>query len=535
MLRKSLAVKLIFYIAIVLIITIGIFTYININLQRKYLIEGMQQNAVRLGQTIEKSIKYDMLTARSDYIQRAIEDIGKQEGIEKIRIFDKKGKIIAADSTEEIGMFIDRQAEACYTCHSDKEPLKSLSTTDKTRIFKSEKGYRVLGIINPIYNEPKCYNSACHFHPKEQNVLGVMDILISLASFDEQIGTGRKQIIIYFLFTFLFISASISLFVFLFVNTPIRKLIEGTRKIADGDLNYRIGNYHSDEIGRLGKSFDGMTAELNKSREEIEQWNLKLKNEVKKATEKLEKTNEKLNKANKKLRGLDNMKSDFMRRMEHGSRSHLAVIQSCLSLVLGEYYSELNEQQKDLIKTAKRRSSTLLELLDDILLLSYRKSDKEVYQVEPLQLADIIKKVVDDIQTQAKKKNIVINVQIPLDFPQVLADRVGLNEVFSNLLSNAVKYTGEQGVINISAKQKGGCIEINVADTGIGIVSEDLPKIFDEFYRAPNAKSYKIEGTGFGLAIVKEIVEAHHGSLKVKSELGKGSTFTVLLPESSKE
>lgn len=531
MLRKSLAVKLIFYIAIVLIITIGIFTYININLQRKHLIEGMQQNAVRLSQTIEKSIKYDMLTNRSDYIQRTIEDIGKQEGIEKIRIFDKKGKIIVADSTEEIGMVIDRQAEACYICHSDKEPLKSLSTKDKTRIFKSERGYRVLGIINPIYNEPKCYNNACHFHPKEQNVLGVMDVLISLASFDEQIGTGRKQIVIYFLFTFLFISASISFFIFLFVNTPIRKLIEGTRKIAEGDLNYRIGSYHSDEIGKLGKSFDGMTAELKKSREEIEQWNLKLKNDVKKATQKLRKTNEKLNKANKKLRRLDNMKSDFMRRMEHGSRSHLAVIQSCLSLVLGEYYSELNEQQKDLIETAKRRSSTLLELLDDILLLSYRKSDKEVYHLERVQLEDIIKKVVNDIQTQAEKKNIVINVQIPLDFPQVLADRVGLIEVFSNLLSNAVKYTGEQGVVNISAKQKGGCIEINVADTGIGIVSEDLPKIFDEFYRAPNAKSYKIEGTGLGLAIVKEIVEAHHGSLKVQSELGKGSTFTVLLPK----
>jgi len=531
MLGRSLAIKLIFYIGIILILTIGIFAYININIQRKYLIGEMQQDAVRLSQIVERSIKYDMLTARSDYIQRTLEDIGKQEGIEHIRIFDKKGKIIAADSMEEIGMLIDRQAEACYTCHSEREPLKKLSTLDMTRIFKSEKGYRVLGIINPIYNEPECYNSACHFHPKDQNVLGVMDILISLARFDEQIGTGRKKIIIYFLFTFLFISAGISLFIFLFVNTPIRKLIEGTRKIAKGNLNYRIGSYHSDEIGELGKSFDKMTAELKKSREEIERWNLKLKNEVKRATEKLRKTNEELNKANKKLRELDNMKSDFMRRMEHGSRSHLAVIQSCLSLVLREYFSELDEQQKDLIKTAERRSSTLLELLDDILILSYRKSTREVYHMEPVQLADIMQKVVGDIQDQAQKKNIVIDVQIPLDFPQVLADRKALNEVFSNLLNNAVKYTREHGAVNVSAKQKRGFIEISVSDTGIGIASEDLPKIFDEFYRAPNAKSYKIEGTGLGLAIVKEIVEALHGSFKVQSELGKRSTFTVLLPK----
>jgi signal transduction histidine kinase len=245
----------------------------------------------------------------------------------------------------------------------------------------------------------------------------------------------------------------------------------------------------------------------------------------------VKKATKKLNIANKKLRELDNMKSDFMRRMEHGSRSHLAVIKSCLSLVLGGHYSELNEQQMDLIKTAERRSATLLELLDDILLLSYRKSAEAAYNMEPVQLREIMQKVLDDLQDQVKKKNIVIDVKIPLDFPRVFADRNALDEVFSNLLNNAVKYTKEHGTINVSVNQKRGFFEINVSDTGIGIASKDLPEIFNEFYRAPNAKSYKIEGTGLGLVIVSEIIEAHHGKLKVQSELGKGSTFTVLLPK----
>ncbi|MEW5900552.1 MAG: HAMP domain-containing sensor histidine kinase, partial [Acidobacteriota bacterium] len=491
----------------------------------------MRQNAVRLSRTIEESIKYEMLIARSDYVQRTLEDIGRQEGIEHIRIFDKKGKIIAADSMQEIGMLIDRQAEACHTCHREREPLRKLSSPDMTRVFRSEKGTRMLGIINPIYNEPRCSNAACHAHPKDQKVLGVMDIVMSLARFDQQIATSRKQIVIYFIFTFLFISTGISLFVFLFVNTPIRKLIEGTRKIAAGDLNSRIGSYHSDEIGELGKSFDQMTAELKKSREENERWNLHLRNEVKKATERLRKANEKLNAANKKLRDLDNMKSDFMRRMEHGSRSHLAVIQSCLSLVLGEYYSELSEQQKDIIKTAERRSATLLELLDDILLLSYRKSTRDVYHLESVRLEDIMRKVLDDIQAQAQQRNIVVDVHLPPDLPRVLADQKALDEVFSNLLNNAVKYTQDHGAICLSARQIGDFIEIDVKDTGIGIASKDLPKIFDEFYRAPNARAYKIEGTGVGLAIVKEIVEAHRGELRVQSQPGKGSTFTVSFPK----
>ncbi len=531
MLRRSLAIKLIIYIGIILILILGIFAFININVQKKYLIEELQQNGIQLIQTIEKSIKYEMLTARSDHIQKTLEDVGKQEGLEQIRIFDKAGKIVAADSLEEIGSFIDRQAEACYVCHKETEPSKELTARGKTRIFRSDKGYRVLGIINPIYNEPTCYNSACHFHPKDQNVLGVMDILISLARFDRQITRSQKQEIIYFLFIYLVISACIGLFIFLFVNTPIRKLIEGTRKIASGNLNYRIGSYYSNEIGELSKSFDKMTAKLKKSREEIEQWNLKLKNEVEKATAELAKTNKKLNKANRKLRELDNMKSDFMRKVEHGSRSHLAVIQSCLSLVLKEYYSELNEQQKDLIDRAKRRSSMMLELLDDILLLSYCKSTKDVYHMESVKLADIMNKVIDDIKTHAQKKNITIDVYLPLDLPPMMADQKALNEVFSNLLTNAVKYTRENGAVNVSAKQKRNSIKIDVADTGIGISSKDLPHIFEEFYRAPNAKSYEIEGTGVGLAIVKEIVEAHHGNLEVKSELGKGSTFTVILPK----
>jgi two-component system NtrC family sensor kinase len=491
----------------------------------------MQQNAVQLSQTIEKSIKYDMLTARSDYVQRTIEDIGTQDGIEKVRIFDKEGKIIAADSTEEIGNFIDKQAEACYICHSESAPLERLPTQDRTRIFKTDMGNRVLGIVNPIYNEPDCYNSACHFHPKEKNILGVMDILLSLGDLDEQIGIGRRQILIYFIFSFLFISVSIGLVIFVFVNTPIHRLIEGTQKIAEGDLNHRIGSHHSDEIGELGKSFDEMTIKLQKSREEIEQWNVKLKNEIKKATEKLEYTNEELNIANKKLQALDDMKSDFMRRIEHGSRSHLSVIKSCLSLVLGEHYFKLNDQQKDLIETAERRSSTMLELLDDFLLLSYRKSALGAYHMEPVHIDELIANIVSDIQAQAKKKNIVMNIQIPSDFPRVWADPAGLNEIFSNVLNNAVKYTGEKGKIRVSAIEKDDFIEISVQDTGIGIASQDCTKIFNEFYRSPNAKSYKIEGTGLGLAIVKEIVEAHKGRIAVQSELGKGCKITVSLPK----
>ncbi len=524
--RKSLAAKLIFYIGIVLVLTIGFFAYINTNIQKKYLIEEMKQSGIQLSQTIEKSISYDMLTAQNDRIQKTLEDIGRSESIETIRLFDKEGTIIGSNTVEELGMSIDRSAEACYVCHSEEHPEEKLASSDMTRIFTGDSGRRLLGIINPIYNEPQCFNASCHFHPQEQNVLGVMDILLPLDRFDRQIRSNQKQIVLYFLFTFLIIAVGMGLLIFMFVNRPINKLIVGTRKIAEGNLNYRIGSHHSDEVGELGKSFDSMTAELKKSQEEIEQWNLKLKDEVKKATENL-----KL--ANKKLQELDHLKSNFMRKMEHGLRSHIGVIQSCVSMALKEGDSTFSDVQADLINIANRRSTMLLEVLDDIILLSYRQSAGTEYHMEHVSLKDILLKVHGDFTVQAQKKNINMDFNFPSDLSPIQADPEALEEVFSNLVNNAIKYTERNGTVALSVVEKENAIIIDIIDTGIGITTEEQPKIFNEFYRASNAKSKKIEGTGVGLAIVKEIVDAHQGEIRVRSELGKGTTITVILPKST--
>lgn len=528
MLRKSLAVKLIFYIGIVLLLTIGFFAYINTNSQKKLLIAEMKQNGIHLSQMIEKSISFDMLTAQNDRIQKTLEDIGDSDIIENIRIYDKEGTIIRSNSSGEIGTSVDRTTEACSVCHRKEKPVETLSRTDMTRIFEADNGYRLLGIINPIYNEPGCSTSDCHYHPQEQSVLGVMHILLPLDRFDRQLRVSQKQTILFFLFIFLIIASGMGLLIHMFVNRPINSLIVGTRKIAEGDLNYRIGSHHSDEIGELGKSFDNMTAELKKSREEIEQWNIKLEDEIKKATKNLEM-------ANKKLQELSSLKSNFMRKMEHGLRSHVGIIQSCLSLAFKEGQAGLSVKQHDLISTAKRRSAVLLEMLDDIVLLSYRQSASAEYFFEPVQIRNVLKKALDNFRVQAQKKNILMDIQVPGDSPVIQADQAALEEVFSNLVNNAIKYTKRNGSVSLSAVEEENTVTIDITDTGIGITVEEQPNIFDEFFRASNAKSNKIEGTGVGLAIVQEIVDAHNGEIKVRSELGKGSTITVVLPKLGKK
>ena len=527
MLRKSLAAKLIFYISIVLVLTIGFFAYINTNTQKKLLIEVLELNGIQLGQMIEKSISNDMLTAQNDRIQTKLEDIGNSEVIENIRIYDKEGTIFWSNSSEEIGSSVNRTTEACFVCHSKEKPIETLSQADMSRIFEAANGSRLLGIINPIYNEPRCFNAACHFHPQEQSVLGVMDILLPLDRFDRQMGASQRQTILYFLFIFLIIAVGMGLLIYMFVNRPINSLIVGTRRIAEGDLNHRIGgHHHSDEIGVLSRSFDSMTAELQKSGKEVARWNIKLENEVKKATENLES-------ANKKLKDRDSLKSNFMRKMEHGLRSHVGIIQSCLSLAFKEGQSGLSDQQLDLVSTAKRRSAILLEMLDDIVQLSYRQSASAEYFMEPVHITFVLHKVLEDFRVQAQKKNISVDIQVPPDSPVILADPAALEEAFSNLVNNAIKYTKRNGTVSLSAKEKENTITIDIIDSGIGISTEELPNIFNEFYRASNAKSNRIEGTGVGLAIVNEIIEAHNGEIRVRSEVGKGSTVTVVLPKST--
>ncbi len=175
----------------------------------------------------------------------------------------------------------------------------------------------------------------------------------------------------------------------------------------------------------------------------------------------------------------------------------------------------------------------LLEVLDDIILLSYRQSAGAEYFMERVSLKDILQKVHGDFKVQAQKKNITMDLNIPSDLSPIQADPEALEEVFSNLVNNAIKYTKRNGTVSLSAIEKENAIIIDIIDTGIGITTEEQPKIFNEFYRASKAKSNKIEGTGVGLAIVKEIVDAHHGEIRVRSELGKGTTITVILPKST--
>jgi signal transduction histidine kinase len=142
----------------------------------------------------------------------------------------------------------------------------------------------------------------------------------------------------------------------------------------------------------------------------------------------------------------------------------------------------------------------------------------------------MLDEIVALMSAQAEARSIMLKADVAPGLPQINADQEGMEQVLMNLISNAMKYSPDTGVVSVSVRHSGSVIELKVSDSGIGIEEADLPRIFDEFYRAQNARTFTTEGTGLGLSIVKSIVETHGGEILLESHSGSGTTVTVRLP-----
>ena len=231
------------------------------------------------------------------------------------------------------------------------------------------------------------------------------------------------------------------------------------------------------------------------------------------------------------LKELDQMKSEFIAMVAHELRAPIAAVEQQLTVILNKMAGDLTEKQEQLISRAKERTRGVLTLIKDLLDLSKIEAGKMVQYKEPLQLQEVIQKVIDLMRAEADAKKIDLQFSASPEVPLIHADRNSMEGIFTNLISNGIKYTPEGGRVWVSLSEENGFVRATVSDTGIGIEKEDLSRIFDKFYRVKSTETRQIVGTGLGLSIVRSIVDAHLGSISVKSELGKGTTFTVFFPK----
>jgi two-component system phosphate regulon sensor histidine kinase PhoR len=231
------------------------------------------------------------------------------------------------------------------------------------------------------------------------------------------------------------------------------------------------------------------------------------------------------------LKELDKMKSEFIAMVAHELRAPIAAVEQQLTVILNKMAGEVTQKQEQLLSRAKERTRGLLTLIKDLLDLSKIEAGKMVQYKEPLSLQEVIQRVVDLMRAEADAKKLDLQFSAPFNISLIQADRNSMEGIFTNLVSNAIKYTPEGRKIWVTLSEESGFVKAVVSDTGIGIKKEDLPRIFDKFYRVKTAETRQIVGTGLGLSIVKSIVDAHLGSISVESEEGGGTIFTVLLPK----
>ncbi len=519
---RSLSLKLILWVGAVTVIVIGVFAYVNLNSQQKQLMDEAIVGAKQLSATLTRSLRFDMLHNYREALYNSIETIGAQEGIEKIRIFNKVGAIMFSSDKEEMGQLVDKKAEACYACHAVDKPLERLDTPERSRIFRVN-GHRLLGMITPIYNEPDCYNAACHYHPRDQRVLGVLDISLSLAATDERIKEIKDKTMVFSVITILAISLIIGLFVQRAVYRPVKELVAGTTRVASGDFDHTIPARSDDEIGQLAESFNIMTQRLKKADGEIKDLIKNLEKKVTKRTDELKAVQYQLLQS-EKLASIGKLAATIAHEINNplnGILTYTKLIERKLADgtlkkdEIPKFLSYLGIMERE-----TERCSTIVRNLLDF-----------ARQREPSLKPDVdINAVVEEALSLLANQIALQEITLEKKFnqlPPIMADPMQLRQVFLNIILNACEAMNKEGVLTVTtalSNKRKKAVRVEIADSGVGIDEKDLPKIFDPFFTS------KEKGTGLGLSVVYGIINSHQGTIEVDSKAGEGTTIAITLP-----
>ncbi|WP_051069542.1 HAMP domain-containing sensor histidine kinase [Desulfovibrio oxyclinae] len=338
-----------------------------------------------------------------------------------------------------------------------------------------------------------------------------------------------------------------------FVVRPVNTLEESVRTIATGDLEHRIAETGHDELGRLASNINIMTANLNMSMRArrqaeagLEKLNRELEEKVRERTERLSEKAVELEKANERLQGLDRVKSSLLSQVSHELRTPLTSILGFTKVIHRDFdrlfmplaredgtLSHKGERIVSNLEIIENEGDRLTRLINDLLDLNKIESGHMEWRDRVVDFSECVEQAVRSCYGAfTAKADVQLEWEVEDELPAVFVDPDRMDQLLTNLIGNAAKFT-HSGSVSVTARRcDEGWIEVSVADTGVGIRSEDLDRIFRKFTQVgqENCETTRVRGTGLGLAICREIVERYGGSLRVESEYGKGSAFIFTLP-----
>lgn len=510
----------------------------NLHMQRAHLQRIVNASADRIVETIRTSTRDAMMRNVPDEVQRIIATVGAQAGIDRIRVFDKMGRIQTSTVAAEVGTLVDTHAEECYACHQRDRPLDRLERDDRMRIFAGDDG-RVMGVIAPIQNEPDCGGAGCHASPAKQPLLGVLDVRLSLAEVDEDLNASRVELGLGFAGTALAILGLALLLSWNMVLRPVGRLTEAAARVAGGDLDATVPAGNADEIGELSAAWNAMVGEVGRSRQQLEASGRELERKV------MEKTAE-LNEAHQRMMLVEKMASlgKLAAVVAHEINNPLAGISTYAKLlakrtaevgadplrpdadtagVSGGRSAEQDADTRRILGMIDSEARRCGDIVRNLLLFSRSSAaDFEARDVLPL-----MQRCAMLVRHQAELADVRLDVHGE-SLPPVECDGGQIQQMILALLMNAIEASQAGGAVALTAtfEARADALVLKVRDNGAGIPAEHLPHVFEPFF---TTKEEGV-GVGLGLAVVYGIVHRHHGDIDVISTPGSGTTFTVRLP-----
>jgi two-component system NtrC family sensor kinase len=406
----KIGLKLIFAVGFITIIIIGVFSYFNIQSQIEMLMSQAEDHANKLSDAIKNSSHSSMLMNKKDETHAIINTVGKEPFIREIRLLNKEGMVMFSSNNELIGEMVDKKAESCYACHTANEPLEKLPMKERMRIYRVHPdSSRILGIINPIYNEKSCWDADCHAHPVDQTVLGVLDVKIDLTDVDEQISDSEMQSILFAVIAILSLSLIIGFFVRKWVARPVKELVKATNQVSSGNLNYTINDLGNDELGILGQSFNNMTNKLAEARLQLFQ--------------------------SDKMASLGRLAAGVAHEINNPLTGVLTY--SSFLLKRTKDNSELQDDLKIIVRETKRSREIVKSLLDFA-----RQSVPKKHKAD---INEIIENAISVVDNQLSINKIQLTKNLNKYIPQITVDANQVQQAFINLIVNASDAIGDKG------------------------------------------------------------------------------------------
>jgi two-component system NtrC family sensor kinase len=514
--QRSLISKLTIAICSILLVAMALFAALTIQGLHTLLLAEKVTHTDSISETLIRTTRSRMLHNDSAQVFQMFSDAKAQEGIERIRLVNKFGVITYSTDSREVGSRLDKSAEGCTMCHASAAPLTSTSSMNRSRTFTALDGTPLLGLAKAIYNEPACVTAPCHVHAKDDKILGVIDIVVSLKPLHSSLDHYGHQFIYLTIGLLLVIAVAITICTLRLVNRPVRNLLEQTQLVAAGRLDTAVHEITNDELGELATAFNQMTRSLQQARIELENWNHTLESKVEERTEELNRMQSQLVRS-EKLASL----GELVAGIAHEINNPLTGILMFSSLVLDD--ARLHDALKGDIATVVRETERCAKIVRGLLDFSRRSMPEKTWA----SLNEIMVQAIELVRHHALFHDVTIETAYTLNLPDIFIDANQVEQVFVNIILNAAQAMDGYGTLRVSTglTTDGTWIFAKISDTGCGIPPEHLGKIFDPFF---STKEH--QGTGLGLSVSYGIINNHGGSIEVQSAVGQGTTFTIELP-----